>query len=119
MGWRERTLTTGHSVALWHNDGLKIIGSCCPIVIEGGGKSTKERQCVLSEVKMKVGKHKNTLKRASEGAICFRLIQVPAKMAENPLTWIGRRPLDVLCGTRIIQVPAKMAENPLTWLSAG
>ena len=45
-----------------------------------------------------------------------RSSQVPAKMEGNPLTWIGRRPLNALCGRHVFQVPAKMTENPQTWM---
>jgi hypothetical protein len=41
--------------------------------------------------------------------------QVPAFSAENPYTWIGRRPQSALYGIHLGRVPAKTAENPLTW----
>ena len=41
--------------------------------------------------------------------------QVPVFFAENPFTWIGRRPQSALCGIHLSRVPAKTAENPLTW----
>ena len=52
---------------------------------------------------------KNTrcLYSAYQSLLCKRpllLSQVPAKTAENPLTWIGRRPLSALWGTHLVQV---------------